>query len=202
MIGWTRQIKCEPDRAEADADIDNKCIRDKISIAVSACDNAAKHYDDYAKSFIALDTKAQATAVISGLILASVAAFVKDGRVAALHGSQWWILLFLAAPIAALLAVIISLLGSHIREVTVPFDAPAQIHDVQNLTALDCTEFSSDDVLIFHQERLKHWSAALTNVRDVMEDKATWVARGQKAMILSPRTSHCPVSRHSSQILG
>ena len=179
VVGLSRNVEIETDQDQAVTRQNDTCIRDKISVAISACDSAAKQYDDYAKSFIALDVKAQATTVISGLVLASIAAFVKDGRVAALHDSRWWILLILAAPVAALSGVVISVLGSHIREVIVPFDAPAQIHDIQNLTSIDCTEFSPEHVLLFHRERLTHWSEALKSIVEVTETKAMWVARGQ-----------------------
>jgi hypothetical protein len=59
------------DNGEPETANDEKCISDKIALAISASDNAAKHYEDYYKSFLGIDGKAQTNATISGLVLAT-----------------------------------------------------------------------------------------------------------------------------------
>ena len=121
----------------------DKCLRDKVAVAISAADSSAKHYEDYYKSFLGIDTKAQSNATISGLVLAATAAFIKDGRVTALAQSgRWWIVLVLLPPAFALLAVIVSLVGARITSIIFPFDAKEQIREAKHLADLDCNEFS------------------------------------------------------------
>ena len=164
----------------------DKCLRDKVAVALNACDNAAKHYDDYYKGFAALDGKAQATAAVSGLVLAAVAAFLKDGRVPALVScSRWWILLILASPISALISVILALIGAKVTEVIVPFDSPEQIREAKDLAELDCGEFSQAHVLNYYRARLEHWINAIESIQSVVERKSCWILTGQIAMIVA-----------------
>jgi hypothetical protein len=164
----------------------DKCTRDKVAVALNACDNAAKHYDDYYKSFTALDGKAQATAAISGFVLAAIAAFAKDGRASVLVSSAYAsIALLLGAPIAALTSVIICLFGARVTEVVVPFDSPEQIREAKNLADLGCDEFSQEHVLDYYRARLEHWITALGSIESVVKRKAWWILRGQIAMIVA-----------------
>jgi hypothetical protein len=162
----------------------DKCMRDKVAVALNACDNAAKHYDDYYKSFTALDGKAQATAAVSGLVLAAIAAFAKDGRVPLIVSSAHvGIVVVLGAPVAALASVIICLFGARVTEVVVPFDSPEQIREAKNLADLGCEEFSQEHVLDYYRARLEHWITALESIESVLKRKASWTLGGQIAMI-------------------
>jgi hypothetical protein len=164
--------------------INDKCVQGKVALAKDACDSAAKHYDDYYRSFASLDGKAQATATISGLVLAAMAAFVKDGRVSALvHSGHWWILMPLAPPVFSLASVIMSLVGAKVTEIVVPFDSPEQIREAKNLAKLPCTEFSQEHVLDYYRARLEHWIQAVESIAKAVESKASWILRGQIAMI-------------------
>jgi hypothetical protein len=168
-----------------ESDPTDKCIIGKISVAINACDSAAKHYDSYYRGFMALDAKGQGTVTVSGLILAAMAAFLKDGRVPVLvSSSRWWILLILAAPAAALVAAIISLFGTRLVDVVVPFDASAQIHEAKILAALDCTEFSQRHILDYYLERLTHWNRALDSIESAISRKARRVSLAQKMMLV------------------
>lgn len=162
----------------------DKCMRDKVAVALNACDNAAKHYDDYYKSFASIDGKAQTTAAISGLVLAALAAFVKDGRVPPLVNSgHSWIFIILAAPVAALVSVITCLFGARVTEVVIPFDSQEQIREAKNLAELGCDEFSQQHILDYYHARLEHWITALESIESVVKRKACWILRGQIAMI-------------------
>jgi hypothetical protein len=161
-------------------------MRDKVAVALNACDNAAKHYDDYCKTFTSLDGKAQATAAVSGLALAAIATFAKDGRTSVLVTSaHGWIVIVLGAPITALASVIICLFGARVTEVVVPFDSSEQIREAKNLADLDCGEFSQEHVLDYYRARLEHWITALESIDSVVKRKACWILGGQIAMIAS-----------------
>jgi hypothetical protein len=162
-----------------------KCFDMKISLAQDACDCAAKQYDDYYKSFTAFDVKAQATATISGLVLASVVAFVNAGRFQALLiGGQLYSYLFVLLPPAlALCAVIVSLVASRVREVKIPFDSIAQIREAEDLAKLGCEQFSKAHVLDYYLTRLNHWRVAVDSIAIEVDSKAKWVKRAQILMV-------------------
>jgi hypothetical protein len=158
----------------------------KIKILASACDSAAKHSDDYAKSLVALDAKAQGAATISGIILAAFAVFFKDGDVAALaKTNHCWLFLILPVPIAALITVALSVWSAWIAEVTVPADAPGQIADAETVLAVDDGSFSKNHVVTFYQKRLNHWKEAFESIVPVMGRKALRIQIGQGFMLTS-----------------
>jgi hypothetical protein len=162
------------------------CLHDKVAVALNACETAAKHYEDYGGAFTTLDGKAQATGIISGLVLAAVAAFFKDGKAPAIvSGKHCWIFLVLAPPVLALAAVITSLLGARVTEVISPFDSPEQIREAKNLADVDCVEFSQEHVLDYYRARLEHWLKALEGIRLVVRGKAKWILWCQRLMIAS-----------------
>jgi hypothetical protein len=167
-----------------------KCAQEKSAVLINACDLAAKHYDDYYKAFVALDGKAQGVATISGLVLAAIAAFLKDGRVPILAQRGYlWMFLILAAPVTALLAVIISLWGAKVTEIVEPFDAPNRISEAEELAKLDCDQFTQGHVVNYYLMQLERWRECLggtgntRGIKDSVDDKARCVLIGQRLMI-------------------
>jgi hypothetical protein len=159
----------------------DSCLRDKISIVANACDIAAKHYDDYYSSFVALDGKAQNSATVSGLIIAATALFIKNGSVPAFAtGHVLLKVLCLLPAILALASVLIGVLGTRIVDVVVPFDAPEQIAEARGLAKIDCGQFTQEHILDYYRARLAHWDEALADVHSKSDDKAYWTALGQK----------------------
>ena len=160
---------------------EDSCLRDKIAVVVNACEIAAKHYDDYYRSFVALDGKAQNSTTVSGLVIAATALFVKDGRIPAFAaGNVLLKILCLLPAILALASVLIGQLGSRIVDVVVPFDAPEQIAEARGLAKIDCGQFTQEHILDFYRARLRHWEEALTDVHSKSDGKAYWTALGQK----------------------
>lgn len=167
-------------------DSEEACTRDKVAVAASACENACQQYDDYYKSFSGLDGKAQATATISGVALAAIAAFLQGGQVASLlHAGCWHSIVVLAPPSLALTSVILSLIGAKVTDVIVPFDSPERIREAKDLAELNCSEFSQQHVLNYYHAQLEHWITALESIDSAVEAKARWVLCGQIAMICS-----------------
>ncbi len=165
-------------------DEEEKCDRDKIALLIDACNVATKQYEDYWSAFTSLDAKAMAIATISGIVLAAVVAFLKDGQAPAFARSNWvFMTIILAPPLIALVAVIASMLGARVTEVVEPFDAPERMREATNLAELDCEEFSRPHVADYYRAQLKHWSEAIVDIRLVVERKATSVLFGQWALI-------------------
>ena len=158
-----------------------------ISVAETACDNAAKHYDDYYKTFAALDGKAQAAATVSGILLASVVAFVNAGRLSTLLSSvgTWGYLLVLSPAVGALVTVIVSFVAAKVMKVAVPFSAPDQLKEVGDLADLPPEELSKDYLLDYYRDRLTHWKAALADIAAGVERKARLVLWTQALLVLT-----------------
>jgi len=159
----------------------------KLSLVQSACDSAAKQYDDYYKSFQAFDGKAQGTATISGFILAAVVAFIDAKQFdRLLMGQRIYNYVFvLLPPLFALFGVIASLIASRVRDVTVPFDAVEQIREAGDLADLPYEQFSKEHVFDYYLARLRHWQEAVGGIADEVELKAKWVKRAQLLMVSS-----------------
>jgi hypothetical protein len=193
VIGWCSTIDDTRENHEcshrggtvAEVESDDS-VDQKISIMVSACDSAAKHYDDYARTFAGLDTKAQGVTTVSGIVIAAVVSFFKDGGVVGLvKANHWWLVLILSVPITALIAIFISLWGSRVTEFVMPFDAPTAIADAETVLQTDAQEFSRNEIVTYYQGRLDHWKEAFESIASVTEQKAIMVARGQGVMFVS-----------------
>jgi hypothetical protein len=158
-----------------------------ISIAQTACDSAAKHYDDYYKSFAALDGKAQSTATVSGVVLAAVVAFMNAGQLRPLllgRGSCGYFLV-LSPAIGALLAVLVSFAASKVMDITVPFAAADQIKEAEDLAGLSQDELSREHLLSFHRARLNHWKDALADIDSGVRKKAVLVLWAQILLVVT-----------------
>jgi hypothetical protein len=158
-----------------------------ISIAQAACDSAAKHYDDYYRSFAALDGKAQSTATVSGVVLAAVVAFMNAGRLTPLL-STWGgcgYFLVLSPAIGALLAVVMSFLASRVMDITVPFAAADQIKEAEDLARLPPNELSREHLLGYQHARLSHWKEALSDIDSGVRKKARLVFWAQILLVLT-----------------
>jgi hypothetical protein len=160
------------------------CERDKVALLVDACDSAAKHYEDFAAAFANLDTKASAVATIGGIVLAGVVAFLKDGSVPAAAAKHvLFLMLIVAAPLLALAAIGLSLLGAKVTEVSEPFDAPARMREAQDLSDLDCDEFSLQHIVNYYRAQLDHWHQAIDDIRAVVSTKANRVLWSQLTLM-------------------
>jgi hypothetical protein len=158
-----------------------------ISIAQNACDNAAKHYDDYYKSFAALDGKAQSTATVSGVVLAAVVAFMNAGRLSPLLSTKGdcGYVLVLSPAIGALLAVVVSFAASKVMDITVPFAAADQIKEAEDLARLPPNELSREHILGYQHARLSHWKDALSDIDSGVRKKARLVLWAQVLLVLT-----------------
>jgi hypothetical protein len=160
--------------------------RDKVSLLVDACNIASKHYEDYSKAFANLDTKASTIATISGIVLAAVVAFFKGGRVPAITHECWvYMMISIAAPILALIAIICSLFGAKVTEVLEPFDSPERMREAKNLANLSTDELSRQHIIDYYRAQLDYWSQAIEDIKKVVRGKAARVLCGQYFLIAS-----------------
>ncbi|MBX3624795.1 MAG: hypothetical protein KF892_07275 [Rhizobacter sp.] len=156
-----------------------------ITASVAACDNASRQYDDYGKTFTALDTKAQAVVTMAGVILAAIVTLTNSGRLGQLVGSS-------SGPVVALgvlticMTLVCMALGfyaSRVTPVSVPFAAHDQIQEVDDLLHLPADEVSKEKLLGYHAARMKHWKASLANIAQAVERKAVLVRAAQWGIV-------------------
>ncbi|UWZ81829.1 hypothetical protein [Occallatibacter riparius] len=159
-------------------------MADKVSVAISACDAAAKEYDDYYKSFSGIDAKAQGTATVGGIVLAAVASFFKDGYVVALmKAGGLKVLVVVLPPALSLVAVILSAVALRVKDIIVPFESVNQMREATDLSKLSSEEFSDEHVITFYLRRNRRWRDALESIHGALQTKANWTLAAQCVLI-------------------
>ncbi|HEY0821301.1 MAG TPA: hypothetical protein VGD46_21160 [Rhizobacter sp.] len=157
---------------------DEKRLDILITASVAACDNAAKQYDDYGKTFTALDTKAQAVVTMAGVILAAIVTLTNSGRLGNLVASSSGVAIALGIVTLCMTlgCMALGFYASRVTPVSVPFAAHDQIQEVEDLLQLPADEVSKEKLLGYHAARMKHWKASLRNIAQAVERKA-WLVR-------------------------
>lgn len=152
-----------------------------ITASAAACDNAAKQYDDYSKTFAALDSKAQAVVTMGGIILAAIVTLTNSGKLGGLAAAASWPVTALGVLniCMALICIGLGFYASRVMPVSVPFAAADQIKEVDDLIHLPAAEVSKEKLLGYHAARMKHWKASLTNISEAVERKARYVKWAQ-----------------------
>jgi len=159
-----------------------------IEVMRDVCTSAAAQYDDYYKSFVGLDGKAQSAATVAGVSIGAVVAFIDASRLNALiiRNGVWWHYMIALLPAAtALITVILSLVAMCVRGTVVQFSAMEQIDEAEDLAKLAGDEVSVERVLGYYGGRLNHCKGALKNIAAHVESKGRWVIAAQVGLVIS-----------------
>jgi hypothetical protein len=166
--------------------VEEKRVELLIAVSTLASENSAKQYDDYSKTFVALDAKAQATATTGGVVLAAMVAFVNGGKLTDIMTSTPWGKAWVLIPVVgALITVVVSFFAAQVKSVNVPFAADQQVKEVERLSDLPAAEISREHVLGFHRGRLIHWKNALEDVASVVKTKGRRVLASQIVLLVT-----------------
>ncbi len=162
-------------------------LKSKKALLADSCDSAAKQYDDYYKSFVGLDSKAQSIATVASIVLASVVAFVNAGQVKTILKclGGWGYLIILIPPILALGSVILSIVALWVAEVAIPFHALDQMKESADLSRLSSSEFSYEHIQSYYLTRHKQWEESLNDIEKKVSRKGCAVFWGQFFMIVT-----------------
>lgn len=154
-------------------------------VAEAATDSAAKQYDDYSKTFVALDGKAQAASTAGSVLLGVIVALTNAGKLNVLIKDSAWYLLLLALPVlAALCAMLLGFKASRVAQVNVPFDADQQIKEFNNLYAVTSRdEIDQENLIGFHAGRHRQWQISLGNMAEAVANKGKLVGWAQAATL-------------------
>lgn len=161
----------------------------KVAVLVDACASAAKHYENYHQRVVVLDTKAQGVATVSGLVLAVTAAFSKEGRPPILVHSWWWLALVLAIPVLALAAVMVSMRGALVGEMSAPFDAPSNMRAAESVRIAINDQSNTERIFAYYTSQLELWRESLdgtknsSGMKNSVKRKAQYVSVGQRLLM-------------------
>ncbi|MGJ7575038.1 hypothetical protein ACSFBX_31265 [Variovorax sp. RB2P76] len=154
-------------------------------MAETVTDSAAKQYDDYSKTFVALDGKAQAVITAGGVLLGVIVALANAGKLNGFLTAGWFVLVLL--PIAAaLVAMVCGVLASRVAKVSVPFDVDRQIkefNDLRNSKSDDKIE--QEDLIGFHVQRHLQWKESLKSMATAISSKGKSIHLAQISVLIA-----------------
>lgn len=154
-------------------------------IAEQVSDGAAKQYDDFSKTFVTLDAKAQAAGTSGGVLLGVIVALANAGTLGSLLDLSNWCLALLVLPVGpALYAMVKALEASWIANLNIPFDFVRQAKEFSNLDTLK-GELTQDDIIDFHRMRHKQWEISLKGISAKLDEKGPLVRRAQGGVLWS-----------------
>lgn len=151
-------------------------------VAEAATDSAAKQYDDYSKTFVALDGKGQAASTVGSVLLGFIVAMANSGKFNAQLKDPVFLLVLALQIGAALYAILFGVLASRVRLVHVPYDAEAQIEEFKNLYAARA-DVAQSNLIAFHASRHKQWKKSLESMSQAIESKGCRVGHAQWAAV-------------------
>lgn len=166
-------------------------------VAEAATDSASKQYDDYTKTFVALDSKALAAGTGGGVLLGVIVALANSGKLGKLlESGEGWIVWASFLPIlAAVLGMVLGVLGAKVKNVNVPFDAVQQIKEFDGLLRVDKAaqtrnvnetqdgRVSHVDLLGFHVQRHNQWALSLASMDKAVKSKGRYVLAAQWCLL-------------------
>jgi hypothetical protein len=156
-------------------------------VAEAATESAGKQYDDYSKTFVALDAKAQAATTLGGVLLGAIIALANAGKLGELLRGSLYAQLFVTAPIiGSMVAMVLGVQASRVASVSVPFDAERQIQEFDELMGLGDDEAVGQSELIgFHTQRHKQWKVSLKSIATAIATKGDLVRAAQWAVVVA-----------------
>jgi uncharacterized membrane protein len=158
-----------------------------LTIAKDACKSAEAQYDDYYRSFVGLDGKAQAAGTVAGVVLAALFAYVNASHSVSISNPPPIAshILLIGCAVGALLTVVVSVISMRVRDAVMPFAATEQITEAEDLAALPAAEISSERVLRYYRGRLNHSKLALGDMSKHISIKGRWTLGTQIILIVT-----------------
>lgn len=156
--------------------------------ADKACSNAAGNYEDFYKTFVAIDAKAQGAATIAGMVLAGTFAVLKPDLardVVQSCGSSVGLLVITLPGVLALITVFLALRTIWVRRVTQPYAATLELAEVLDLAQQRPFEQTKERFFKLRLTRLHHWSGAVADIESVVEKKARWLLGTQAVLFVT-----------------
>lgn len=155
-----------------------------LETALRAC---IEEYADSGRTFANLDTKAQNTTAIAGILFAAALAFLHGDVLQQVmqQGTTYALILLGAAIIALLSAILLCLLGMKVRKVIAPVDSKTVRGMVEDILRVDSSEFTDTMAENFLRDLIAEWRATLRGMASANESKARVVLVGQALLFIA-----------------
>jgi len=156
-----------------------------LAVFQDAGKTAAGGYEDLAKAFSSLDTKAQIVTTVSGVAFGGLIALFNAGKVStALKGDPAATALFALSTVLSIAAIVAAFAVMWLRNLPEPFPSVEQIQEARDLRNLGPDELSSEHQLDFHARRLADWQRVLEATSSVVARKAQ-LAKWAQGLLLA-----------------
>ena len=151
-----------------------------------ALDCTKSEYADLADTFKSLDSKAQGTVTLAGILVAAPFAFLKE--VTGMAGPLQW--LVTGTLLASLVTIGCVLLALRVAEVAMPLSGSVAARLAADASRDDLpeddAEAAKDELMsAFLTDVQGTWAMAVEDLRATTLSKAAWVARAQRLAALS-----------------
>lgn len=139
------------------------------------------YYQEMSENWRHLDTKAQSSVPLVGILLTAFVAFATKGA----GPSHWWdealavVVVFVLASSAVLFVVALS-----VRECDVP-PYYGNLQDWLETCRAMPAECRASQLAIYSAKELGAWKASTASVQQVNDGKATWLRRAQICVLIS-----------------
>ena len=152
--------------------------RELLERVLQSC---VQEYADKQNTFAQIDTKAQTTASVAGVLIAAALAFVQADSVERIltAGGIKVVLLFGSVMVLLLGSTLFCLLAMKISRVAAPLESQELGRMVNDILGLDPSEVTDQIVDNFARDQASAWQKTLRSLRKTNRDKANRVLWGQ-----------------------
>jgi hypothetical protein len=141
----------------------------------------ADQYANYSARFAAIDTKAQGTAAIAGVLLGATLAFVPQALFRAVVGyyGPTGVSPILAAVALAIAGILFATHALHVKPARIPFRGEIVAQETKNLLCLSDSDLTDEFIERHYGSQLTEWQLTLGEMASIINDKSRALRRSQ-----------------------
>ena len=154
------------------------------AIAKTALQNAERDYQDLTRIFGVVDSKAQNTAAIAGVLIGAILTVTgrNDFKVSLHILGRFLLLPLLLSAVTLFASVLLSLLAMHVRIVPAPLATMAATRTLNNCVALKDQDLDSRCLAGLYSDLLRLWEPVLSKLSVVQQNKAGRLLLAQRLL--------------------
>ena len=142
----------------------------------------SRDWEKLSSTFRDLDTKAQGTITSAGLFLAAALAFIDKTGYANDHLSSTLLLLL---PVALIGSIVMAVLCLRVRKLPAPPSGSLEAQMVHDIDLHEQGKISEDRHIRFQNDLLRIWNTAVSNHREINQEKAEFLWSAQRFLVAS-----------------
>lgn len=153
-------------------------------IARTALQSAERDYQDLTRIFGVVDSKAQNTAAIAGVLIGAILTVTgrNDFRICLHVLGRYLLFPLLFSALTLFASVLLSLLAMHLRPVPAPRTTEEASRTLDNCIRLDDPNLDARCLIGLYSDLLKLWEPVLGQVREVQRQKAGRLLLAQRLL--------------------